>query len=100
MKSFLNTFNTAKAAAAGDDLNLTLDDAFKLFEQEQLENLTEELQGHFCSKVFPICVKIVHLKHGSLLDLPSDIMKKMLVEMVGLGEKEPYGVKGATLVVN
>ena len=65
MKSFLNTFNTAKAAAAGDDLNLTLDDAFKLFEQEQ-----------------------------------SDIMKKMLVEMVGLGEKEPYGVMGATLVVN
>ena len=65
MKSFLNTFNIAKTAAAGDDLNLTLDDAFKLFEQEQ-----------------------------------SDIMKKMLVEMVALGEKEPYGVTGGTLVVN
>ena len=100
MKSFMNTFNTAKAAAAGDDLNLTLDDAFKLLEREQLENLTKELQGHFCTKVLPICAKMVHIEHGSLLDLPSDIMKKILVEMVALGEKEPYGVMGGTLVVN
>ena len=96
----MNTFNTAKAAAAGDDLNLTLDDAFKLLEREQLENLTKELQGHFCTKVLPICAKMVHIEHGSLLDLPSDIMKKILVEMVALGEKEPYGVMGGTLVVN
>ena len=96
----MNTFNTAKAAAAGDDLNLTLDDAFKLLEREQLENLAKELQGHFCTKVLPICAKMVYLEHGSVLDLPSYIMKKILVEMVALGEKEPYGVMGGTLVVN
>ena len=100
MKSFINSFNTTRAAAAGDDLIMTLDDAFKLLEQEQLETLTEELQGNFSSKVLPICAKMVYLEHGSLLDLSNDIMKKILVEMVGLGETEPYGVMGGTLVVN
>ena len=68
-----------------DKLGLTLDDAFKQLHQEQ---------------VFPLFMKFVHLEHGSLLQLPCETLDKILLDMVTLGEEEPYGVMGGTLVAH
>ena len=83
-----------------DNLDKMLDDAFKLSEQDQLQNLTQSLTQHFLSKVLPLCVKVLDLELGSLLDIPGDALQQILWEIVFQGEKEPYGVKGGTLVVN
>ena len=92
--------NTVKDTEVRDNLDLSLDDAFKQLKQEQLKNLTKLLEGYFYMKVFPLCVKLVHLEHGSFLELPYETLDKILVDMVTTGEEEPYGVMGGTLVVN
>ena len=77
-----------------------MDDAFKQLHQEQLEKLTKLLEGFFYTKVFPLFMKFVQLEHGSLLQLPCETSDKILVDMVTLGEEEPYGVMGGTLVLH
>ena len=84
----------------GDNLDKMLDEAFKLLEQDQKENLTQALNNHFLSQVLPLCVKVLDLELGSLLVLPGETLQQILCRMVSLGEEEPYGVKGGTLVVN
>ena len=97
MKTFASKINEENA---NDNLDKMLDETFKLLEQEQMENLTQALNNHFLSKVLPLCVKVLDLELGSLLDLPGETLQQILCMMVFLGEKEPYGVKGGTLVVN
>ena len=106
IKKNMNIFTSNINADTADDtdfedkLGLTLDDAFKQLHQEQLEKLTKLLEGFFYTKVFPLFMKFVHLEHGSLLQLPCETLDKILVDMVTLGEEEPYGVMGGTLVVH
>jgi len=100
-------FNNAAAdntkdstVVGGDDLNQTLDYAFKLLEQDRLLKLMKVLKRTILTKVLPLCTKVLDFDNGSLLELPSDTLKNILVDMVSFGEQEPYGVMGGTLIVN
>ena len=85
---------------ADDNLDQALDDASKLLEQERSLKLMKILKLIILAQVLPLCTKICDLDNGSLLELPSDMMNNILKDMVNLGEQEPYGVPGGTLVVN
>ena len=91
--------NTKDCSETGDDLDQTLDYAFKLLEQERLLKLMKVLKRTILGKVLPLCTKVLGLDNGSLLELPSKTLKNVLVDMVNLGEQEPYGVQGGTLIL-
>jgi len=93
-----NSVDTEVDNFAGDNLNNSLEDAFKLLEQERLISLMQVLRRTIIAKVIPCCTKVLDLE-GSLLELPGDMLKNMLLDMVHLGEQEPYGVKGGTLIL-
>lgn len=90
----------AKDVVSGDDLDLTLEFAFKQFEQERFKSLMQVLKKTMLGKVIPRCTKVLNLDDGSLLDLHTDTLKSVLMDMVNLGEQEPYGVMGGTLIIN
>jgi len=100
-------FNNAAAdntedstVVGGDDLHQTLDYAFKLLEQDRLLKLMKVLKRTILTKVLPLCTKVLDFDNGSLLELPSDTLNNILMDMVSFGEQEPYGVMGGTLIVN
>ena len=79
----------------GDDLDQTLEYAFKILEQERLLKHKKVLK-----RTCPLCMKVLNFDNGSLLELPSDTLNNILEDMVNFGEHEPYGVMGGTLIVN
>eukprot|EP00092_Neocalanus_flemingeri_P038690 GFUD01042125.1.p1 GENE.GFUD01042125.1~~GFUD01042125.1.p1 ORF type:complete len:197 (+),score=46.16 GFUD01042125.1:227-817(+) len=91
---------TKELTVDGDDLDQDLDHAFKLLEQERFVKLMNVLKRTILAKVLPLCPKVLNLDNGSLLEMPSETLKNILGDMVHLGEQEPYGILGGTLMVN
>lgn len=85
---------------SGDELDQTLDHAFKLLEQERLQKLKKGMKRTIFAKIIPLCNKVLDLDNGSTLELNYDTLDTILVDMINLGEREPYGVLGGTLFVN
>ena len=96
-----NSDDAKDVVFVGDNLDLSLEVAFKQFEQERLNSLMQVLKKTMVGKVIPrCCSKVLGLDDGSLLDMPTDTLKSVLLDMVNLGEQEPYGIMGGTLILN
>ena len=93
------TEETDKGVGLGD-LDVSLDFAFKLMEEERLAGLRKTLWELVTTKVIPLCSKNLRLDSGSVLEFQEDTLELVISDMIKLGESEPYGVNGGTLVIN
>jgi len=96
----VSTNNAAVEGYLGDDFDYSMENAFKQLAKERSFELMEELKTSFYNRIIPRFIKVLNLDSRSLFELPKSTLLKVLKGMVTLGEQEPYGVKGGTLVVN
>jgi len=87
-----------------DDVNgKSFDDieiAFELFEKERLLDLSNEVKKTMRERIIPRCTKVLSLGSGSSVEVSEDTLDNVVSELVLLGEQEPYGVMGGTLILN
>jgi len=76
----------------------SLENAFEHLEKERLAALMEILTRTI-NKVLFRCSKVLELANTTCLDLPKKTLDKILTKIILLAEREPYGVRGGTLVV-
>lgn len=77
-----------------------IDSAFELFEKERRRGLSESLKKTMVGKIIPRCTKVLSLGSGASVELSADTLENVVTDMVDLGEQEPYGLKGGTLILN
>jgi len=77
-----------------------IDSAFELFEKERLLDLSNEVKKTMREKILPRCTKVLSLGSGSSVEVSEDTLNNVVSELVLLGEQEPYGVMGGTLILN
>jgi len=77
-----------------------IDSAFELFEKERLLNLSNVMKKTMREKIIPRCTKVLSLGSGSFVEVSEDTLNNVVSELVLLGEQEPYGVMGGTLILN
>jgi len=77
-----------------------IDSAFELFEKERLLNLSNVMKKTMREKIIPRCAKVLSLGSGSFVEVSEDTLNNVVSELVLLGEQEPYGVMGGTLILN
>jgi len=82
-----------------DTFNQSLDDAFQHLEKERLAALMKILKRTLMNQVLYRCSKVLELGPMITLELPSPTMHQILNQIIILAEREPYGVRGGTLVV-
>ena len=84
-----------------EDTKHALDAAFDLFEKERILDLTKLVKKKFIESVIPCCTKVHDLdSNGSLFEIPSGLLDNLCKDLIHLGEQEPYGVLGGTLILN
>jgi len=71
---------------------------FQFFEEERLRSLLDILTRTIHG-VITRCSKVLELGPDMKMELPKSTLNKILKQLVNLGESEPYGVRGGTLVV-
>jgi len=81
------------------NLDQSLDDAFQHLEKERLAALFKILTRTLKNQVLYRCSKVLELGPQITMDLPTPTLNHILNQMVLLAEREPYGVRGGTLVV-
>eukprot|EP00092_Neocalanus_flemingeri_P004161 GFUD01004476.1.p1 GENE.GFUD01004476.1~~GFUD01004476.1.p1 ORF type:complete len:195 (+),score=31.82 GFUD01004476.1:102-686(+) len=79
--------------------DLSIDNAFQHLEKERLAVLLQILTRTLTKQVLYRCSKVLELGPLVYLDLPTPTIDNILTQMILLGEREPYGVRGGTLVV-
>jgi len=72
------------------------DDVFQYLQEERLSALLSALTGTLMKQVVRSMAKVMEVGEVSV---PPTTSRMLLQEMVRLGEREPYGVRGGTLVV-
>jgi len=77
-----------------------IDSAFELFEKERLLDLSNEVKKTMRERIIPRCTKVLSLGSGSSVEVSEDTLDNVVSELVLLGEQEPYGVMGGTLILN
>jgi len=77
-----------------------IDSAFELFEKERLLDLSNEVKNILRAKIIPRCTEVLSLGSGSSVEVSEDTLSNVVSELVLLGEQEPYGVMGGTLILN
>jgi len=77
-----------------------IDSAFELFEKERLHDLSNEVKDTLREKVIPRCARVLSVGIGSSVEVSEDTLNNVVSELVHLGEQEPYGVMGGTLILN
>lgn len=77
-----------------------IDSAFELFEKERLLNLSNVMKKTMRENIIPRCTKVLSLGSGSFVEVSEDTLNNVVSELVLLGEQEPYGVMGGTLILN
>lgn len=77
-----------------------IDSAFELFEKERLIDLSNEVKKTLREKIIPRCTKVLSAGSGSSVEVSEDTLNNVVSELVLLGEQEPYGVMGGTLILN
>merc|ERR1719470_163048 len=77
------------------NIDQSLDDAFQHLEKERLAALFKILTRTLKNQVLYRCSKVLELGPQITMDLPTPILNQMVL----LAEREPYGVRGGTLVV-
>jgi len=82
-----------------DTFNQSLDEAFQHLEKERLAALMKILTRTLMNQVLYRCSKVLELGPMITLDLPTPTLHQILNQMIILAEREPYGVRGGTLVV-
>jgi len=82
-----------------DTFHQSLDNAFQLLEKERLAGLMKILTRTITKQVLYRCSKVLELGPLVTMDLPTHTLNHILNQMVLLAEREPYGVRGGTLVV-
>jgi len=106
--SISNLFNSVDKAT---DVSVDVDDvngksfddieiAFELFEKERLLDLSNEVKKTMRERIIPRCTKVLSLGSGSSVEVSEDTLDNVVSELVLLGEQEPYGVMGGTLILN
>jgi len=106
--SISNLFNSVDKATDVsvdvDDVNGKsiddIDSAFELFEKERLLDLSNEVKKTMRERIIPRCTKVLSLGSGSSVEVSEDTLDNVVSELVLLGEQEPYGVMGGTLILN
>merc|ERR1719228_967927 len=106
--SISNLFNSVDKATDvsvdADDVNGKafddIDSAFELFEKERLLDLSNEVKRTMRERIIPRCTKVLNLGSGSSVEVSEDTLDNVVSELVLLGEQEPYGVMGGTLILN
>lgn len=103
--SFGNLFNSVVSTIrissdVADGRHNDIDSAFKLFEKERRMGLSESLKKTMIGKIIPRCTKVLCLGSGASVELSAGTLEKVVKDMVDLGEQEPYGLKGGTLILN
>jgi len=84
-----------------EDTKHALDAAFDLFEKERILDLTKVVKKKMIESVIPCCTKVLDLdSNGSLFEIPSGLLDNLCKDLIHLGEQEPYGVLGGTLILN
>jgi len=81
------------------NLEQSLDEAFQHLEKERLAALFQILTRTLKNQVLYRCSKVLELGPQITMDLPTPTLNHILNQMVLLAEREPYGVRGGTLVV-
>eukprot|EP00092_Neocalanus_flemingeri_P080760 GFUD01100780.1.p1 GENE.GFUD01100780.1~~GFUD01100780.1.p1 ORF type:complete len:194 (+),score=39.30 GFUD01100780.1:99-680(+) len=102
-------FNECYPMAIGEYQNNTFDDAlptdlgidkaFQHLEKERLAVLLQILTRTLKKQVLYRCSKVLELGPLVFLDLPTSTLDNIFTQIILLGEREPYGVRGGTLVV-
>jgi len=102
--NLFNTVDKATDVVDVDDVNGKsfddIDSAFELFEKERLLHLSNEVKKTMREKIIPRCTKVLSLGSGSSVEVSEDTLNNVVSELVLLGEQEPYGVMGGTLILN
>jgi len=102
--NLFNTVDKATDVVDVDDVNGKsfddIDSAFELFEKERLLHLSNEVKKTMREKIIPRCAKVLSLGSGSSVEVSEDTLNNVVSELVLLGEQEPYGVMGGTLILN
>lgn len=83
-----------------DTINDDLDAAFEHLKKERMLKLTEVVKKIIREKIIPRSTKLVGFDNGSVLEMSSNLMNNLVGDLVNLGEQEPYGVMGGTLILN
>jgi len=78
--------------------NQSLENAFEHLEKERLAALKEILTRTLIQVLFR-CSKVLEIDNTTCLDLPKKTLDQILTKIILLAEREPYGVRGGTLVV-
>ena len=71
-----------------------------MLELEQKQSLALILEKKFQLNILPVLCQCLCLESKCKLHFPSEILTKILHEMINLGESEPYGVLGGTLILH
>ena len=84
----------------GADLDTSLELAFRLVQEERAEKLRARLRGFLRAAVLPLVAASLGLDAGSVVEVPEETLEEITAAMVQLGEQEPYGIDGGTLLVH
>jgi len=84
------------AITSHTDNNNNTDNVYQYWEEERLSTLLAALSVTVMRAVVKCVAKVMEV--GEVM-VPPETCRMMLQEMVTLGEREPYGVRGGTLVV-
>ena len=84
----------------GADLDTSLELAFRLVQEERAEKLRARLRGFLRAAVLPLVAASLGLDAGSVVEVPEEALEEITAAMVQLGEQEPYGIDGGTLLVH
>lgn len=95
-KAFESNYPLAISSYTEDNNNVDDFSVFKHVQEERLSKLLSALSGSVMSAVIKCLSKVVEVDE---VNVPPSTIQEILTEMVRLGELEPYGVRGGTLVV-
>ena len=102
LRNILNSLGKTRDAPAYTD-DTTNDDFDSVFEhprKERLLRLAEAVKKTILERIIPRSTKFVAFGNESLMEVSSDLLNNLASELVYLGEQEPYGVMGGTLILN
>ena len=85
---------------ARENLDVSLDFAFKLMEEKRIEELRKMMWKLVTTKMIPFCSKNLRLDAGSVLEFQEDALELIISDMIRLGEREIYGINGGMIVIN
>ena len=76
-----------------------IDYVMEMMRRERSANLVSDLIKIFKCDILSLCKKTLEMEAGTEMFLEETTMENIISDIISLGEREPYGVRGGAIVV-